>query len=1195
MQLTFNRFALPCARKKAVPPGAKKLLRIMKLTCILLTFACLQVAAKAHSQVLNLTMKDVPVEKVLKAIESQTDYVFFCDYALLKKVPSVTVDVKNGSVAEVLGICFKNQPITYEIINKTIVVKPAIFPVNAYQPVTLDLPPPYEVDGRVLNEKGEPLAGATITVKGTNIVIAAKQDGSFHLADIDKNAVLVISFIGYVQKELPLKGRKNITIVLKEDESNLGDIVVVGYGTQKRANLTGAVEQISGDEIAQRPVASIAGSLQGLLPGLNIQTNTGNPGENPDINIRGFNSLNGGGPLVLIDGIEGNIERINPADVESVTVLKDAASSAIYGARGAFGVILITTKKGKEGDMQVNYSNNFGASTPTTRTDYISDPYVYGKTIDAAIFGYNGTTYTNYDDNDWEIIKKVASGEIAPYQELQPNGTYKFYGKTDWYNYLFRKWQPTSNHNISISGGTKKLQAYLSGRYYNTSGIQNIVDAPLIKYNLKANVGFQANSWLKISDDVQYNTSKQKEYGGYKTSFGGIWSNTTWYNLFAFHPSEIDGVPFDWAGGGAQGALQDASNWQQFYSEQLINTLSAILTPLKGLEINLSYSNRINHIANSTRLNQFDILTGDKANLITTGVNRLTESRNRNYYKALNLYGTYTRDFGDHHFKLMGGYNQEDYESDNILAEQGDLLFNDLANLNLGTNLLRADGSASVWAVQGYFGRFNYDFKRRYLLEVNARYDGSSRFPSYSRWGFFPSVSAGWYLSREKFWQPIRHVVNSFKLRGSYGELGNQNVDLYTFSQILGLGQSSWLVNGTRINYAGLPAPLPSTVSWETTRTVDLGADVSFLSNRLNFSFDWYQKNTSGMYLPGEPLPAVFGASEPKENIASLQNRGFEASVSYKDQFSLMGSPLHFRATASVYNFVGYITKYPNPNGVMSTYWEGQRLGQIWGYHVDGQFQSDEEAQQYQASFSSPSKNLGQVYKYIINTVQNSQWKGLHAGDIKYVDLDGDGSIDKGNYTLDDHGDIRPIGNAMPQFPFGFSISADWKGFDLSIAGTGVARQDWYPTGDIYWGTYERPYLSFIRKDLITNAWTPEHPKNTYPQIYRGYASLGAQRSLGEVNDYYLTNVGYLRIRNLTLGYSLPQHLLSRINVKGLRFYFSGENLFTFRFSRLTHYIDPEMAGSGINYNDPGNAVSRARLEDWPITKTISGGVSITL
>jgi hypothetical protein len=440
-------------------------------------------------------------------------------------------------------------------------------------------------------------------------------------------------------------------------------------------------------------------------------------------------------------------------------------------------------------------------------------------------------------------------------------------------------------------------------------------------------------------------------------------------------------------------------------------------------------------------------------------------------------------------------------------------------------------------------------------------------------------------------------VMSSAKLRVSYGKLGNQNIDNNTFSELLSTGQTAWLANNGRLNYAGVPAPLPKVVSWENSRTIDLGIDLGFFNDRLTTSFDWYEKNVEGMYLPGQPLPSVFGAAEPRENIASLRNRGFEFSVTYTNNFIVAGSPLHLRATGSVYNFVGVITKYPNPNGLMSTYWEGQRLGAIYGYKIGGQFLTDKEAKDYQNSFNTPSTNLGQVYNYEINIVQNNEWKGLRAGDVKYLDLNGDGFINKGKNTLADHGDLAEIGNAMPTCPFGFNITAEWKNFDLQIAGTGVAKQDWYPSGDIYWGPYERPYLSFIRKDLVSNAWNPETGSGMYPQIYRGYAALNTSglRSLGETNDYYLTNVGFLRIKNLTFGYSLPDHLVKRAKLQKLRVYFSGENVATWSFGGLTKYLDPEMAGAGVSYSNPGNAVTRGRAEDYPILKVFSAGINLTL
>lgn len=1164
----------------------------MKLTTFLILLGLLNVNANTFGQQrISLSQKNKSLIEIFKEIKKQSDYNFVYNSKIIGLNEKFSINLENASIQEALDTFLKNSAYTYEIINKTIVVKEKEnIPDKLYQNKI-------DIKGRVTDKEGLPLIGVVIKSKQSQKGTTSLGDGSFELKNIDADDKIIISYLGFLSQELPATSNSLSNVILLNDVKSMEEIVVVGYGTQKKLNLTGAISNISGEEIGTRPTSNIANSLQGLLPGLNIQANNGNPGEKPDINVRGFNSINGGSPLILIDGIQGDIDRVNPLDVESVTVLKDAASAAIYGARGAFGVILITTKKGKSGKLAVNYSNNVGYTTPVTRTDFISDPYLYGKTIDAAIFGYNGTNYTGFtSENDWQRLQQVANGELEPFREKNPDGTYKFFYNTNWFSYLFKKWQPTQNHNISISGGNDKIQGYLSGRVYNASTIQNIVDADIKKYNIKGNLSFKVNDWLQISDNIQVSTNNQIEYGGGKNGYGGIWSNTTWYNLFPFLPNKIDGIPFDYFGSGAHGALEKANNYIRSYSEQFINTASTVITPVKGLVINADYSTTVNHIANSTRLNNYTYLTTNKIISQVGGLNRLTENRNRDYYNALNIYGTYTTTVKkDHNFKLLLGYNQENFESDNVLGEQEGLLVSNLSSLNLGTGLLRATGNGDLWGIRGYFGRFNYDYKSRYLLEINSRYDGSSRFPSISRWGFFPSVSVGWYVSNEKFYEPLKDIASSLKLRLSYGKLGNQNIDLYTFSQILSTGQTSWLSNNGKLNYVAAPSPLPSVVSWEDSKTIDFGFDMGFLQDRLTASFDWYEKNISGMYLPGAPLPGVFGAPEPKENIASLRNRGFEFALSYHGKFEVKGSPLAFKATASIYNFEGVITKYPNPNGLMSTFWEGQKLGTIYGYKIDGQFQSDEEAKAYQAQFANPSTSLGQVYNYEINIVQNTQWKGLKAGDIKYLDLNKDGAINKGNNTLSDHGDLAEIGNAMPKFPFGFNINATWKSFDLGVAGAGVAKQDWYPTGDIYWGSYERPYLSFIRKDLVTNAWSPETPNNTYPQISRGYASLGNLRSLGEVNDYYLKNVGYLRVKNLTFGYTLPQKLTRKASIERLRFYFSGENIFTIRFGDLTKYIDPEMAGSGINYSSPGSAVSRSRVEDYPMGKTYSFGLNLTL
>ncbi|MDX9883544.1 MAG: SusC/RagA family TonB-linked outer membrane protein [Prolixibacteraceae bacterium] len=1169
----------------------------MKLSIFIICLSVLTaVASGSFSQTtkVSLSMRNSSIEEVLRSIEDQSEYRFFYTekFAMDQKV---NIDFQESDINEILDTVFKDTNIRYRIVGRQIALfserNENLGPQGQQQK---------SVTGKVTDESGQPLPGVSVVVKGTTNGTVTDVNGKYTLSGIPADATLAFSFVGMKTREAPVGSKQIIDVVLQEETIGVDEVVVVGYGTQKRENLTGAIDQINASDIAARPSPDIILSLQGLMPGLNIQPNTGDPRSVPDINIRGFNSINGGSPLILVDGIEGELERVNPADIESVTVLKDAASAAIYGARGAFGVILVTTKRGKQGEVKVNYSNNFGWTTPTTRTDYISDPYLYGKTVDDALWGYNGTTYTGYVEDDWETIKKVADGEMEPFHEIMPNGNAKFFYKTNWYDYLFRKWTSTQNHNISISGGTEKIKGYLSGRYFKTGTIENIADGHLIRYNLNANLSFKVNNWLEISDKIQLSTDDDLTYGGYKGGWYDLFnSSVTMYFLFPFEPNFINGTPFDKNGAGAGAALESEAYWRRYYNEQFINTFSAILTPIKDLVVNFDYSNKIYHSANTTRLTNFDYMTGPKILAQTVGLNRLTESRNRNYYNAMNLYGTYTKNIGEnHHFKLLAGYNQEEYESDNVLGEQGDLLVPNLTSLSLGTNLLRATGSASIWAIQGAFGRFNYDYKDRYLLEVNTRYDGSSRFPAESRWGLFPSVSAGWRISREKFWEPMQDVVNSLMLRSSYGKLGNQSVGLYTFAQTLSNSLTSWLVNGNKLNYVSVPAPLPSVVSWEETSTLGFGADFGFLKNKLKASFDWYEKQTTGMYLPGEPLPAVFGASEPKENIAGLSNKGFEFSLGYNTQLNVKGSPMKIKASLSVSNFVAKITKYPNPEGVMSDYWEGQRLGEIWGYHIDGQFQSDEEAQAYQASFANPTKDLAQVYKYVVNTVQNKEWKGLKAGDVKYIDSDGDGEISKGNYTLEDHGDLQVIGNALPQFPFGFNVAADWKGFDISIAGAGVMHQDWYPNGDLFWGFYQRPYLSFIRKDLLDEAWSPENPGGKYPQKYRGYVALGANRSLGEANDYYLTNVGYLRVKNLTIGYTIPKRITQKAHIENLRVYFSGENILTWSFGNLTRYMDPEQAGSGINFSDPNDAVKMNTGDEWsdyPLGKTFSFGINVTL
>lgn len=1072
---------------------------------------------------------------------------------------------------------------------------------------TIDAAVQETVTGRVVDASdGSPLPGVNIILKGTTTGTSTDSDGIFQLTVPSLSDTLVVSYIGYQRTEIPIDGRANLNIELASQIYTGEELVVVGYGTQRAENLVGSVSTASVEGISARPSADIARSLQGAVPGLNIRASSGgDPSDTPEINIRGFNSINGGSPLVLVDGIEENLANVNPNDIESVTVLKDAQSAAIYGARGSFGVVLVTTKTGREGEFNVQYSTNTGVTTNTARTDFVTNPATYARWADDAIGSYHSGCYVCYDDEDYAIAERVGNGEIEPYYEEQPDGSYKFYGNTDFYNVLFKKWRPHTAHNISVSGGSDKLTGAISGRIYERDKIQNIQDAKMKRYNLQLSLSATPYDWLKLSAISKFSSRFDEQYAGTKNGWGDEFGVSKWRDLFPNHPAFVDGYGVSVGRTrngyvGRLGALQEGAAHRQWQYEKQTNTLKAEVRPTDELVLNMDYSHSIDRTDRTFSYKPFSYLSGDRLELMEgEGLNRHNEYRWKDYYQALNIYGTYTENLANrHNFKLMLGFNQEVFDRDRIGARIEDLLTRDKSNIAFGTEILDMEGSTLEWAIQGYFGRFNYDYDGKYLLEVNTRYDGSSRFPEGNQWGLFPSVGIGWQVDKESFWtSSLRDVISSLKLRASYGKLGNQNVGVNTFRQLIGMGRTSWLIDGQEVNYARAPAPLPANIGWEKITSTNVGVNMGFLDNRLTASLDLYERNTEDMYLPGEPLPAVFGASEPRRNYASMRNRGFEFTVGYNDQFSVMGSPLSFNIQANVSNNTGVITKFDNPNGLLSTFYEGQKLGEIWGYRVDGQFQSDEEAAAFQNQFGTA--NLTEVYRGILVFGSNSDWNYLKGGDLKYVDVNGDGKIDNGDNTLENPGDLVPIGNAMPQFPFGFNINANWKQFDVSVMGQGVAKQDWYPSGPLYWATFHRPYVSFIRKDILDKVWDPEHPNDPnriYPQRQRAYNSLSSGRMSYNLNDHYLTNIGYLRIKNLTVGYTLPHELTQKFNINRLRIFFSGENLFTWTFGGLTKYLDPEEVGAHVSFSNPNGVSARPATDTqlYPMGKTYSAGLEIS-
>jgi len=1042
--------------------------------------------------------------------------------------------------------------------------------------------------GVVLDDNGMPLPGALITQNRTSNATSTDFDGNFNLTITNLPAVITISYLGFKTQEVTIESLSPVKIQMNQDNNTLDEIIVVGYGETSREKLSTAVSTIDTQNIEQRPVADVSSSLQGLSPGLNVTQSTGKTGAEPRINIRGFTSINGGTPLILIDGIEGSLSNLNPADVGSISVLKDAGAAAIYGARGAFGVVLVTTKNAGKDKIQVNVGVTTAFNSPTMNTNFLTDPFKAVSIVDEAFRNNSGASYTGYTEEDMQALYEVSQDpSLARVIIDQRNGRdqYIHYGNTDWWNTFFKKTYPTQIYTASVSGGSEKVKTYFSYRNFQSKGILKVQDDTYKKYNLRGKVDIKASEWLSFSNNMQYNSSEDLEHSGSQYgSYNNLWGSLIWVHaLPSYVPINPDGGAL-WRtelnnytiGDGVYAGLLQGTTKQQTNNNEFSNIASVEIKAIKGITLNANYAIRRNTFSRyqrSTRIpysiypEQIDLMGNDYLN----------EYRTESKYDALNVYGEYKGYFGNHSLKATAGFNQETYLTTSISASKQNLISNNLNSLGLATTNPTATGSASEWALQGLFYRLSYDYRDKYVLELNGRYDATSRFPSDYRWGFFPSASAAWLVNKESFFKNATgNMFDLLKIRASYGSLGNQNIDNYAYFPTLPNGLYNYVLNGSRLNYIESPALNPTEITWEKVSTLDFGVDFSILDNRLSATFDWFQRDTDGMLSPGATLPSVLGTGSPLENAADLRTKGFELSLTYRDSFKLAEDPFSYSITANLSNSKTKITNFNNPNLSLVDFYEGMTIGELWGYRIDGLFQTSEEiANHADQSFVSNRISAG---------------GGLQPGDVKYNDLDGDGYIGDGENTVRNPGDREIIGNSAPQYLYSFLTSANWKGFDMSVFFQGVGKQDWYPNSDsrIFWGPYNRPYNSYIRKDLVDQMWSPENTEAYYPRNY-GYIALGG--SLEKVNDRYLQSVAYLRLKNLTIGYTIPDGIISKSPDTELRFYFSGENLLT--FSPLTDYIDPEAASASVNLNSPSTSTNRGTAQTNPFSKTYSLGMSL--
>lgn len=1052
------------------------------------------------------------------------------------------------------------------------------------------------IKGKVTDAKGGALPGASVSVKGTTTTTLTKNDGSFELSYDAQNVTLVVSYIGYLTKEVAA-GTSFNNITLLEDVQGLSELVVVGYGTTKKINLTGAVSQVDAKDLQERPVSNLTQALQGIVPNLNVTFGSGKPGQSGTLNVRGNTSINGGAPLVLIDGVPGDLDRVNTFDVASISVLKDASASAVYGARAAFGVILVTTKQSQSGKTNITYSNNFGAKTHLTNTDFITSGYWNAKINDDAMYNALGSTNTRYTEEDyaellarvddktenperpWVVVKKNANGEDM----------YRYYGNFDWYNYLFSKSRPTSEHNVSLSGSSDKTQYLISANTGSEDGIWKINPDGYKRYNMRGKINVVVTDWLKVSNNTRFFKSNYSWYGlqdNFPTVTNDVTPNYLYHFMPAYVPKNPDGTLTGYTGVnsysvgyGMHAIMENGKSKGSDQQNEFATTFEAIVTPFKGLNVTANYTygqENYNYYYRAVRV-QYSKFPGVLENFALGNLNKdqLIENVKQNPYKVYNIYGNYEKDFNKHHFKVMAGYNQEERNFKTIATTGSELLSETLNDQNLATGVPLVSGGASAWALRGGFYRFSYDFDNKYLFEASGRYDATSRFSSNDRVGFFPSFSAGWVLSEEQFFKPLKSIANTFKLRYSYGTLGNQDVATYAYISSMSTGQINYLVDGQKLKVINNPAPVSPSLTWERSITNNLGLDATFLNNRLSISGDVYTRKTIDMLTLGKTLPVVFGATEPRENAADLKTKGFELSFDWKDRFDVGGELFKYSFGAVLSDYTSEITKFDNPNQLLSSYYVGQKLGDIWGYQYDGFFKSNEEAQAYAAIVNQDPINRRRVQ------APTAALKMLQAGDIKILDLDGNGIISTGANTLADPGDRRIIGNTQPRYSYGFNFTASWNNFDIATFFQGVGKRNWYPNLEAqqFWQVYARPYGSFIPEDFASKMWSPENP-NAYFPLVRGYIAQNSELSVN--NDMYLQNIAYLRFKNLTVGYNFPASLLSRVKVQALRVYVSAENLHT--WSKMdTDYLDPE------------EVVTDPTGRTYPMAKTFSAGIQLTL
>ncbi|MEN7550691.1 TonB-dependent receptor [Rapidithrix thailandica] len=1074
---------------------------------------------------IHITKRNVSLQQVFNTVEAMTNYEFTYDARKVNLQQSIADLNYEGNVYGLLVELSERCDCRFKQVNENITVskapakrKVAEERVSVLQEVV--------VKGKVSDSSGEILPGVTILVKGTTQGTTTDMEGNYSIA-VAEDAVLVFSYIGYKTQEVVVGSRSQIDVLMDFDQEQLDEVVVVGYGTQQKENLTGAVSSVNFETIQNRPIASASTALSGLAPGVHVNQSSGQPGrDNATIRIRGIGTLGNSNPLVLVDGIEASMNDINPNDIESMTVLKDAASAAIYGSRAANGVIIITTKKGKEGKLKLSYNGYYAWQKATNIIESVNDYATYMELANEGLTNVGGQPkYSQETIDAWKSGKDPL---------VYPN--------TDWTSLIFQA-APMQEHHISLNGGTEKMRFLFSTGVLDQEGI--IPNTSYKRYNMRLNWDADVTKKLKIGANISGSWNIRKEPGDVATIMN--WLGGTAPGIV---PESPDGF---FGGAQALDENQQLNNpwsviqqrdkqeeWQRFLARGFLE-----YEIVDGLTFQTNAAIKYYNMV----LSDFNP-KGDLYKFLPDGekqVHRpyatrasLTNKNRRDYNITLFTTLTYEKQIGrDHFIKVLAGFNQEEYRKDEYSASIKEFPNNNVRELNAGLEDPTLAGTAEDWALRSYFGRVNYELRDRYLFEANIRYDGSSRFAQGNQWGAFPSLSLGWRISEEAFLQDVDFIDN-LKLRASWGKLGNQNINrLYGFASSYTTGLN-YSFNGNLVSGIAPTALANRDITWETSTTTDIGLDIELLEGKFSLTADYFDRTTEGI-LVAVPIPKTMGnLTSPVQNIAKVQNKGWELTLGHQNTINELNYSASFNVTKVDNEVIKYKGGNAPPNGVFLIR-EGHAINSLYGYKVEGIFQSDDEVTQHA-----------------------TQWPGTSAGDLKYADLNDDGKIDGDDRTV--------IGNIIPEYYFGLNLSASYKGFDLSALFQGVANQDVFLTGN-----FIAPFASSEAGMFPTrwlDRWTPDNKSTELPRLTHSSRFTGNIQN----SSFWIEDASFIRLKNLQIGYTLPAKVTDKLGVEKVRVYANGQNLLTWtsfegfdpeRDPKKTQIVHPNVRimSLGLNVN----------------------------